>query len=94
MKVSRQLAIGVGGMCIALAAAAEDHAPQVLQVGTWHGMHGAYDSVQAAVDAARPGVTAPIASATSVAQLRSFRAAAAMTLTPADIEALDAAGAS
>jgi hypothetical protein len=55
MKVSRQLAIGVGGMCIALAAAAEDHAPQVLQVGTWHGMHGAYDSVQAAVDAARPG---------------------------------------
>jgi hypothetical protein len=54
MKVSRQLAIGVGGICMAMAAGA-DRAPQVLQVGSWHGMHGAYDNVQAAVDAARPG---------------------------------------
>jgi aryl-alcohol dehydrogenase-like predicted oxidoreductase len=59
------------------------------------GAHGAQPAeVALAWVMARPGVTAPIASATSVAQLRSFRAAAAMTLTPADIEALDAAGAS
>lgn len=30
-------------------------APQVLQVGTWHGVAGPYLSVQAAVDAAQPG---------------------------------------
>ena len=42
---------------------------------------------------ARPGVTAPIASATSLEQLRSFRAAAEMTLSAAQIEALDAASA-
>ena len=42
---------------------------------------------------ARPGLTAPIASATSVAQLGALTAAAEVKLTAADIEALDAASA-
>ena len=42
---------------------------------------------------ARPGVTAPIASATSVDQMRDIAGAAAVTLAPGDIAALDAAGA-
>ena len=40
---------------------------------------------------ARPGVTAPIASATSVAQVESLIRAVSLTLWPADISALDAA---
>ena len=40
---------------------------------------------------ARPGVTAPIASATSPAQLASLTAAVTLQLTPAEIAALDAA---
>jgi aryl-alcohol dehydrogenase-like predicted oxidoreductase len=40
---------------------------------------------------ARPGVTAPIASATSLAQVDSLIKAAALTLSAADISALDAA---
>ena len=42
---------------------------------------------------AHPGVTAPIASATSVAQLDSLVRATQLTLTPDDIAALDAASA-
>ena len=42
---------------------------------------------------AHPGVTAPIASATSVAQLDSLVRATQLTLTPADMAALDAASA-
>ncbi len=42
---------------------------------------------------ARPGITAPIASATSIAQLDALIAAAALRLDPADIEAIDAASA-
>ena len=42
---------------------------------------------------ARPGVTAPIASATSIAQLEGLIRATQLTLTPADIEALDTASA-
>jgi aryl-alcohol dehydrogenase-like predicted oxidoreductase len=42
---------------------------------------------------ARPGVTAPIASATSVEQLASFSRAAALTLSAAQVKALDDAGA-
>jgi len=41
----------------------------------------------------RDGVTAPIASATSVEQLRSFAKAAALVLSPGDVRALDAASA-
>jgi len=41
----------------------------------------------------REGVTAPIASATSVEQLKSFTKAAALVLAPADVKALDAASA-
>lgn len=41
----------------------------------------------------RDGVTAPIASATSVEQLRSFAKAAALVLPPGDVRALDAASA-
>lgn len=41
----------------------------------------------------RDGVTAPIASATSVEQLRSFAKAAALVLSPDDVRALDAASA-
>lgn len=40
---------------------------------------------------ARPGVTAPIVSATSVAQLRELAAARSLALSPADIAALDLA---
>ncbi len=42
---------------------------------------------------ARPGVTAPIASATSVEQLDSLIRATSLTLTPAEIDLLTAAGA-
>lgn len=42
---------------------------------------------------ARPGVTAPIASATSVAQLESLIRATQLGLSAADIAALDAASA-
>ena len=42
---------------------------------------------------ARPSITAPIASATSVDQLKDFSAAAALKLTHEDIAKLDAAGA-
>ncbi|HXW20580.1 MAG TPA: aldo/keto reductase [Roseiarcus sp.] len=42
---------------------------------------------------ARPGVTAPIASATTIAQLDSLIAAASLKLDPADIKALDEASA-
>jgi len=42
---------------------------------------------------ARPSITAPIASATSVEQLRDFSAAAALKLSPAEIATLDEAGA-
>jgi aryl-alcohol dehydrogenase-like predicted oxidoreductase len=40
---------------------------------------------------ARPGVTAPIASATSSAQLRSLIEATELKLSPAEVEALDRA---
>jgi aryl-alcohol dehydrogenase-like predicted oxidoreductase len=42
---------------------------------------------------ARPGLTAPIASATSVEQLHELMAAASLTLDRATIDALDAASA-
>ena len=42
---------------------------------------------------ARPGITAPISSATSVAQLADLIAAARLTLSPADVAALDGASA-
>ncbi|MET0288607.1 MAG: aldo/keto reductase [Pseudoxanthomonas sp.] len=43
---------------------------------------------------ARPSITAPIVSATSVAQLQDIMAAARLSLTPDDVRALDAASAS
>ncbi len=43
--------------------------------------------------AAQPGITAPIASATSVAQLEELLPAMDLSLTPAQLDALDAAGA-
>ncbi|MBS0477847.1 MAG: aldo/keto reductase, partial [Proteobacteria bacterium] len=43
--------------------------------------------------AAQPGVTAPIASATSVKQLEELLPAMELALTPAQLETLDAAGA-
>jgi aryl-alcohol dehydrogenase-like predicted oxidoreductase len=42
---------------------------------------------------ARPGVTAPIASATSVAQVDSLIRSVSLALTPADIAELDEPGA-
>jgi aryl-alcohol dehydrogenase-like predicted oxidoreductase len=42
---------------------------------------------------ARPSITAPIASATSVDQLKDFSAAAELRLSPGEIASLDAAGA-
>lgn len=69
-----------------------------------HAVLAALDAVAARHDArpgevalawliARPGVTAPIASATSVRQVESFAKAAALVLSAADIAALDRAGA-
>ncbi|MFQ8429802.1 aldo/keto reductase [Amaricoccus sp. W119] len=56
--------------------------------------HGAKPAeVALAWQIAREGVTAPIASATSVAQVESFSRAAALKLSPEDIAALDAASA-
>jgi aryl-alcohol dehydrogenase-like predicted oxidoreductase len=43
--------------------------------------------------AAQPGVTAPIASATSVEQLQELLPAMDLDLTPAQLDKLDAAGA-
>jgi aryl-alcohol dehydrogenase-like predicted oxidoreductase len=58
------------------------------------GAHGANPAqVALAWVMARPGITAPIASATSVAQLQDLLAAARLTLAPADVQALDAASA-
>src|SRR5438034_4942577 len=37
------------------ASAAGARTPQVLRVGTWHGIDGDFGSIQAAVDAAHPG---------------------------------------
>ena len=42
---------------------------------------------------AKPGITAPIASATSREQLESLVRATELTLSPDDVAALDAAGA-
>jgi aryl-alcohol dehydrogenase-like predicted oxidoreductase len=42
---------------------------------------------------ARPGLTAPIASATSLEQLNAIMGAVRLTLAPADIEALNTASA-
>jgi aryl-alcohol dehydrogenase-like predicted oxidoreductase len=66
---------------------------------------GALDTVAARHDSApatvalawlmgRPGVTAPIASATSLAQLREMMAAVDLTLSPEDLALLDAASSS
>ena len=38
-----------------VAARAGSRPPAVLRVGTWHGIPGQFDDIQAAVDAARPG---------------------------------------
>ena len=43
------------GAALAPAAAADEREPRVLLVGTFHGEHGRFSSIQAAVDAARPG---------------------------------------
>jgi aryl-alcohol dehydrogenase-like predicted oxidoreductase len=55
------------------------------------GVHAKPAEVALAWLIARPGVTAPIASATSLAQVDSLIKAAALTLSAADISALDAA---
>src|SRR5437764_11092078 len=45
------------GMVVGASAGASTSAtgPRVLRVGTWHGIRGTFRSVQAAVDAAKPG---------------------------------------
>jgi hypothetical protein len=48
-------AIAVAASLVALLAAAPVAAGKVLLVGTYHHIHGQYGSIQAAVDAARPG---------------------------------------
>ena len=56
--------------------------------------HGASPAqVALAWSLAQPAIAAPIASATSVAQLRELTAAARLTLSPGDLAELDAAGA-
>ncbi len=45
----------VGVAALALPPAAGGAAPRVLRVGTWKGIAGTYASIQAAVDAAKPG---------------------------------------
>jgi aryl-alcohol dehydrogenase-like predicted oxidoreductase len=63
-------------------------------LGAVAGRHGANEAeVALAWLIARPGVTAPIASATSTAQLESLVKAVSLELTPADIEELDRASA-
>src|SRR5437763_957084 len=54
------LAAALGLVLTAIAAApaspaATSPAPRVLRVGSWNGIPGSYTSIQAAVDAARPG---------------------------------------
>ena len=61
------------------------------EVGAAHGVNLA--AVALAWLIARPSITAPIASATSVDQLRDFAAAAELRLSPSEIARLDAAGA-
>jgi hypothetical protein len=55
-RAAAALAVVVTGVAAVLAASpASATGPRVLRVGTWHGIHGTYSSIQAAVDAASPG---------------------------------------
>lgn len=47
--------LAIGALLLVGGAAASTTAPQVLRVGTYHGIRGQYRSIQAAVNAARPG---------------------------------------
>jgi hypothetical protein len=53
--VSLAIALGTMASSVEGAAPAAAAGPRVLLVGSFHGVHGQYSSVQAAVDAARPG---------------------------------------
>jgi hypothetical protein len=55
MNQPAQLAACVALFALASASPGAGAAPDVLQVGTWHGKQGAYTTVQSAVDAASPG---------------------------------------
>jgi hypothetical protein len=46
---------GISAAAMLPASIGQAAAPRVLRVGTWHGSRGTYRSIQAAVDAARPG---------------------------------------
>jgi len=63
----------------------------VARVAARHG--AAMASVALAWQIAKPGITAPIASATSPEQLKELVAGATLSLSPADIAEIDAAGA-
>jgi hypothetical protein len=54
MRAVVAVAVAFGAL-LALAAGASAQSPRVLRVGTYHGIRGQYRSIQAAVDAARPG---------------------------------------
>lgn len=55
MKRPLQLSMCVALLALASASPGASAAPNVLQVGTWQGMQGAYTTVQSAVNAASPG---------------------------------------
>jgi aryl-alcohol dehydrogenase-like predicted oxidoreductase len=80
-----------GGMANYLNAKGRKILAALDEVAAAHNVRPA--SVALAWLIARPSITAPIASATSLDQLKDFSAAAALTLSPADIATLDAAGA-
>jgi hypothetical protein len=52
--IASAIATAVAGASPAASPAA-GHAPRVLRVGTYHGIAGRYRTIQAAIDAARPG---------------------------------------
>jgi len=49
------LAVVLATAAATMSAASATSAPRVLRVGSWHGQAGQYRSIQAAVDAAKPG---------------------------------------
>jgi hypothetical protein len=55
MRSFRLVVIAALGAGLALAAPASARSPQVIRVGSWHGIAGDYATLEPAVDALRPG---------------------------------------
>ena len=54
-RAATALAVGLTAIAAAVAGPAHANGARVLRVGSWHGIKGTYHSIQAAVDAAKPG---------------------------------------